>query len=211
MENYGLMTLDEMIKKLGDYTDAWIFEDGKIKPDVLAIDTRDFLEELKKYEVEDYTIFYPLIEELREKVKNSSWFRPIDYTFMDIAKNSIYTYNWCSPLSHDVAFDEFEYNGTTYVAVCTHIGIDARCGFTFYAILECDLEDIYELEFYPSVDIAGTNLVADLKWYSEFYDVYDYETGETYDGYYQIEMSDLLFQLKEDGVIRDASEVLNDD
>ena len=69
MENYGLMTLDEMIKKLGDYTNAWIFEDGKIKSDVLVIDTRDFLEKLKKYEIEDYTIFYPLIEELREKVK----------------------------------------------------------------------------------------------------------------------------------------------
>ena len=211
MENYGLMTLDEMIKKLGDYTDAWIFEDGKIKSDVLAIDTRDFLEELKKYEVEDYTIFYLLIDELRERVNNSSYFRPIDYTFMDIAKNSIYTYNWCSPLSHDVVFDEFEYNDTTYVAVCTHTGIDARIGFTFYAILECDLEDIYNLEFYPSVDIEGTNLVADLKWCSDTYDVYNLDTGETYDGYYHTEMSNLLFRLKEDGVIRDASEVLNDD
>lgn len=210
MENYGLMTLDKMIKKLNGYTDAWIFEDGKIKPDVLAIDTRDFLEELKKYEVEDYTIFYPLIEELREKVENSSYFRPIDYTFMDIAKNSIYTYNWNSPLSHNVVFDEFEYNDTTYVAVCTHIGVDARVGFTFYSILECDLDDIYELEFYPSVDIEGTNLVADLRWYSECYDVYDLDTDESYDGYYQIEMSDLLLQLKEDGVIKDASEVLND-
>jgi len=210
MENYGLMTLDEMIEKLGDYTDAWIFEDGKIKPDVLAIDTREFLEELKKYEVEDYTIFYPLIEELRESVKNSSYFRPIDYSFGDIAKNSIYTYNWEAPLSHAVVFDEFEYNDTTYVAICCHVGRDMRYGFTFYSILECDLEDLFELEFYPSVDIAGTNLVADLKWYSECYDVYDYETGETYDGYYQIEMSDLLLQLKEDGVIKDASEVLND-
>lgn len=210
MENYGLMTLDEMIERLGKNTDAWIFENGKIKSDVLAIDTRDFLEKLKKYEVEDYTIFYPLIEELREKVKNSSWFRPIDYTFMDIAKNSIYTYNWNSPLSHDVVFDEFEYNDTTYVAVCTHIGIDARIGFTFYAILECDLDDLYEIEFYPSVDIEGTNLVADLRWYSECYDVYDLDTDETYDGYWQAEMSDLLFKLKEDGVIRDASEVLND-
>lgn len=211
MENYGLMTLDEMIKKLGNYTDAWIFEDGKIKSDVLTIDTRDFLEELKKYEVENYTIFYPLIDELREKVKNSSYFRPIDYSFGDIAKDLIYTYNWNSPLSHAVVFDEFEYNDTTYVAVCCHIGKDMRYGFTFYSILECDLEDIYELEFYPSVDIEGTNLVADLKWYSEDYDVYDYETGETYDGYHQLEMSDLLLQLKEDGVIRDASEVLNDD
>ena len=211
MKNYGLMTLDEMIKKLGDYTDAWIFEDGKIKSDVLAIDTRDFLEELKKYEVEDYAIFYPLIEKLREEVENSSYFRPIDYSFGDIAKNSIYTYNWNSPLSHDVAFDEFEYNDTTYVAVCTHIGIDARVGFTFYAILECDLEDLYELEFYPSVDIEGTNLVADLRWYSECYDVYNLDTDELYDGYYEAEISDLLFRLKEDGVIRDASEILNDD
>ena len=210
MENYGLMTLDEMIEKLGDYTDAWIFEDGKIKSDVLAIDTRDFLKELKKYEVEDYTIFYPLIEKLREEVKNSSYFRPIDYSFGDIAKNSIYTYNWEAPLSHNVMFDEFEYNDVTYVAVCTHIGVDARYGFTFYAILECDLEDIYELEFYPSVDIVGTNLVADLKWYSDTYDVYNLDTDEIYECYYESEICDLLFRLKEDGVIKDASEVLND-
>jgi hypothetical protein len=109
-----------------------------------------------------------------------------------------------------VVFDEFEYNDVTYVAVCTHIGVDARYGFTFYSILECDLEDIYELEFYPSVDIEGTNLVADLKWYSDCYEVYDLDTGETYDGYCQGEMKYLLLQLKEDGVIKDASEVLND-
>ena len=114
-------------------------------------------------------------------------------------------------MSHHVQVDEFEYNDETYCAVMTHLNGDLRTNYSFYAILKCDLDDIYDLEFYPSVDIEGTNLVADLRWYSECYDVYDYETGETYDGYYQLEMSDLLLQLKEDGVIKDASEVLNDD
>ena len=207
LDDYGLMTIDEMIEKLGNYTGSWIFdENGKIKKDVLCIDTRDFLKELKSIEVEDYSIFIPLIEELRENVKNSSYFIPIDYSFMDISNNSIYTYNWSSPLSHDIVIDEFEYNDTAYCAVCAHLSGDARTNFSFYAILECDLEDLYELEFYPSVDIEGTNLVADLRWYSDTYDVYNLDTNETYDGYYyHTEMSDLLLQLKEDGVIDDIT------
>lgn len=91
------------------------------------------------------------------------------------------------------------------------MGGDVRGNYTYYAILKCDFYDLFDVEFYPSKDIAGTNLVADLRWYSEEYSVYNYETQEDFDGYYQLEMSDLLFQLKEDGVIKDASEVLNDD
>lgn len=202
MNNYGLETIDEIIKDLTEnYLDSWIFEDGKLKDNVLAIDTREFLEELKKYEVEDHTIFYPLIEELREKVKNSSYFRPIDYSFGDISKNSIYTYNWNSPLSHAVVLDEFEYNDTTYVAVCCHVGKDMRWGFTFYTILECDLEDIYELEFYPSVEIPNTSMVADLKWHDECYSVYDYDKQDDCGEYYCTEMDDLIKELKEGGFI----------
>lgn len=207
-----ITTIDEIIKDLTENClGGWIYEDGKIRDDVLCIDTRDLLEEFKQFEL-PYDEAMELCENLialhgEEAMDSTFW----GFTFGNIATKSDNTYNWGAIVSHHINLDEFEYDGERYLAIMVHRYGDIRTLYTYYVILKCDFDDLFELEFYPSKDIAGTNLVADLRWYSEEYSVYNYETQEDFDGYYQLEMTDLLLQLKEDGVIKDASEVLNDD
>ena len=210
--NITITTIDEIIKDLTENClGGWIYEDGKIKDDVLLVDTRDLLEEFKRFELpydDAMELCKKLIALHGEGAMDSTF---CGFTFGGIATKSDNTYNWSANISHHINFDEFEYDDENYTAIMVHRWGDVRGNYTYYAILKCDFEDLIELEFYPSVDIEGTNLVADLRWYSEDYDVYNLDTGEAYDGYYQSEMTNLLFQLKEDGVIKDASEVLNDD
>lgn len=167
-----LITIDEVIKQFGNYTNSWIFdEDGKIKDGVLAIDTRELLEAFKCIEVSDLDRF-----------------KDVD---LSNPKDECYTYNWCSHLSHDIAWKTVEVDGEDYTFVCVHIGMDARCGFTYWMVLEGNYMDMGELEFYPSVEI-GDGLYADLRWYSEDYSIYDYDTSDDIEGYYyETEYKDL--------------------
>lgn len=202
--NITITTIDEIIKDLTENClGGWIYENSKIKDDVLCIDTRDLLEEFKQFELP--------YDEAMELCKNLIALHGGDamegmfcgFTFDGIATKSDNTYNWSANISHHINFDEFEYDGEKYVAIMAHRGGDVRGNYTYYAILKCDFDDLLEIEFYPSKDIAGTNLVVDLRWYSETYDVYNIETGETYDSYWQTEMNDLIAELKEDGVLND--------
>lgn len=204
--NITIETIDEIIKDLTENClGGWIFENGKIKDDVLCIDTRDLLEEFKQFEL-PYDEAMKLCENLIAlHGENAMEGMFCGFTFGGIATKSDNTYNWSANISHDINFDCFECDDEKYIAIMVHRSGDIRGNYTFYAILECNLEDLYELEFYPSIDIEGTNLVADLKWYSDTYDVYNLDTNEAYDGYYHTEMSDLLLQLKEDGVINDIT------
>lgn len=206
-----ITTIDEIIKDLTENClGGWIYEDGKIKDDVLCVDTRDLLEEFKQFELpydEAMELCKNLITLHGENAMETMF---SGFGFGRIATHSDNTYNWNANISHIINFDEFEYNSENYVAIMVHRYGDARGNYTYYAILKCDFYDLLELEFYPTKDITGTNLVADLRWYSDTYDVYNLDTDETYDGYYDFEMSDLLFRLKEDGVIKDASEVVDD-
>ena len=209
--NITIETIDEIIKDLTENClGGWIYEDGKIKDDVLLVDTRDLLEAFKYFEL-PYDDAMELCENLialhgEDAMSSSFW----GFTFGGIATKSDNTYNWGANISHDINFNEFEYDDVKYTAIMIHRYGDVRNNYTYYAILKCDIDDLLNLEFYPSKDITGTNLVADLEWYSDCYSVYNRETQEDFDGYYETEMSDLLFRLKEDGVIKDASEVLND-
>ena len=210
--NITIETIDEIIKDLTENClGGWIYENGKIKDDVLCVDTRELLEEFKQFEL-PYDEAMELCENLitlhGEDAMETMF---SEFTFGDIATKSDNTYNWSANISHDINFDCFKYDDEKYVAIMVHRGGDVRGNYTYYAILKCDFYNLFDLEFYPTKDITGTNLVADLRWYAEDYSVYNYETQEDFDGYYDLEMSDLLFRLKEDGVIRDASEVLNDD
>ena len=216
--NITIETIDEIIKDLTENClGGWIYEDGKIKDDVLCVDTRDLLEEFKQFEL-PYDEAMELCENLialhGEEAMGVSYYTLSGlfsgFNFGNIATESDNTYNWCANISHDINFDCFEYDGEKYVAIMVHRWGDVRGNYTYYAILKCDFYDLFDIEFYPTKDITGTNLVADLRWYADVYDVYDLDTDETYDCYYETEVGDLLFRLKEDGVIKDASEVLND-
>lgn len=211
--NITIETIDEIIKDLTENClGGWIFENGKIRDDVLCVDIRDLLKEFKQFEL-PYDEAMELCENLialhgEDAMDSTFW----GFTFAKIATDSINTCNWRPNISHNIQFDEFEYNDETYTAVMVHRWGDVRGNYTYYAILKCDIDDLLNIEFNYSKDIIGTNLVADFySWASDYYSVYNFETQEDCGEYSTLEMKDLLFELKEDGVIKDASEVLNDD
>lgn len=200
MNNITITTIDEVIKQLGHYLRAWIFnKDGSISNDAIAIDTRELLKAFKDYELDfdrATELCNILVNEYGDKMETSFG----EFTFGNIAINVDNSYNWDSVLSHDIQFYEFEYNDTRYVAIDVHLGGDIRGNYSYYFILECSLDDIFQVEFYPSVEITDT-LVADLRWYSNTYSVYNTETGKDVGEYYESDKADLIERLKEEGVI----------
>lgn len=195
MNEITIATIDEIIEQLGNYTGSWIFENGKIKDGVLVIDTRELLKEFKEFEVDK--------DEAMEICKNLVSLHGDDmfgmfngFTFSNISHQSDNTYNWGSVLSHDLNIDEFIYNDTKYVAIMVHLYGDVRGNYSYYVILECDFEDLFEVEFYPTVEV-NKDMVADLRWYSDTYSVYNYETNEDVGEFYESEVDDLLKAIKE--------------
>ena len=200
MNNITITTINEVIKQLGRYLGAWIFnKDGSISEDAIAIDTRELLKAFKDYELEfdkATELCNVLVSEYGDKMETSFG----EFTFGNIAINADNSYNWGSVLSHDIQFYEFEYNDTRYIAMDVHLSGDIRGNYLHYFILECSLDDLFQVEFYPSVEITDT-LVTDLRWYSDTYSVYNAETGEDVGEYYESDKADLIERLKEKGVI----------
>lgn len=187
-----ITTIDEVINQLGNYTGAWIFKDDKLRDDVLAIDTRQLLNEFKSFEVdadEARQICENLIAE-----GNKMFGDFCGFTFTSVATKSDNTYNWGSVLSHDLNIDEFEYDDEKFVAIMVHLGGDIRGNYSYYFLLRCSFEDLFEIEFYSTVE-AG-EYYADLNWYSDSYEVYHDATGEYVGTFYETEISDLLEAIK---------------
>ena len=200
MNNITITTIDEVIKQLGRYLTTWLFnKDGSISKDAIAIDTRELLKAFKDYELDfdkATELCNVLVSEYGDKMETSFG----EFTFGNIAINADNSYSWCSVLSHDIQFYEFEYNDTRYIAMDVHLGGDIRSNYSYYFILECSLDDLFQVEFYPSVEINDT-LVADLRWHSYIYSVYNTETGEDVGEYYESDKAELIERLKEEGVI----------
>jgi hypothetical protein len=188
-----ITTIDEVINQLGNHTGAWIFdENGKISDDVIAIDTRDLLQEFKPFEV-DADEAKQICENLIADGNNTFsdfW----GFTFSNIATQSDNTYNWGSILSHDLNFNEFEYNDEKFVAIMVHLGGDIRGNYSHYFLLRCSFEDLFEIEFYNTVEVG--DYYADLRWYDDSYEVYNSKTDEYIGTFYESEISNLIEEIK---------------
>lgn len=189
-DEFNITTIDEVINQLGNHLGSWIFEDGKLKDDVLAIDTRELLKEFKPMEV-DIDTAKEICNGLVEIHGDDMYSMFNDFSFGGIATKSDNTYNWGSVLSHDLNINEFIYNDTKYVAIMVHLGGDIRGNYSYYIILECDFDDLFEVEFYPTIEV-NQDMVADLRWYSDTYSVYNHTTQEDVGEYYETELADLL-------------------
>lgn len=201
MKDITITTIDEVIKQLGNHLGGWIFKDGKLSDEAIAIDTRELLKAFKEHDLElDFDKAKELCNALVNEYGNKMESLFGEFTFDNIAIDANNSYNWGSVLSHDIQFYEFEYNDTRYIAMDVHLGGDIRGNYSYYFILECSLDDLFQVEFYPSVEINDT-LVADLRWYSDRYSVYNTETGEDVGEYYESDKADLIERLKEEGII----------
>ena len=178
---WAVGTLNDIIKEIKSTS----MRPHYLSDDELFIDTVDILESLKEFEVDDIGDFSGLTEDSPDVQ----------------VLHKYNTYNWSSPVNHDLNMIYFEFRGEEYVAVAAHISGDVRTNYTDYAILNTNMSAIMvagdEAE-YGFKDL-GHGIEVQLTWTSETYGVYDYEEGEPLgDGYFQIDKKDLFEQLAED-------------
>lgn len=159
---------------------AWIFdEDGRIKDDVMCCEVLDLLEELKKYEI---SVSDEWIEEFQNnpKVKGDN------------------TYNWNGNISNDLNINYMTNdNDEEIMLIMVHLYGDIRGGYSDYFAVKFDSKyEFYELENATQMKDVNDHMVADLTIFSECYNVYDYEKQEDVGEFYELELEDLLEEIK---------------
>ena len=93
----AITTIDKVIEQLGNYLGGWIFKDGKIADDAIAIDTRELLKVFKEYELDfnkAQELCNALINEYGDEIETSFG----EFTFGNISITSDNSYNWASLL-----------------------------------------------------------------------------------------------------------------
>ena len=198
MNDITITTIDEVIEQLGNYTGAWLFDDnGNLKKDVLAIDTRELLKAFKDADFEvDADEALDICNGLIQEHGDDMYSTFNGFTFSNIAVVSDNSYNWNSPLTHDININEFKYNDESYVAIMVHLGGDIRGNYSYYVLLHCDFDALVNIDWFPEVKIPNYNMVADLRWYSDSYNVYDYDSGNDIGDFYEIDMDDLIKEIE---------------
>lgn len=161
----------------------WIFtEDGEVADNVMCGEVLDVLEELKQYEI---SVSDEWIENFKSnpKVKGDN------------------TYNYNANISNDLNMDYLENDdGEVIMLIMVHLYGDIRCGYSDYFAVRFDsMYEFYELESAIQVKDVNEHMVADLNIFSETYNVYDYEKQEDVGDFYELELADLLEEIKNQG------------
>ena len=154
---------------------GWIYDDdGNIADNVLIADIIPFLKELKDYEIE----------------VSDEWLE--DFLHNSKVKES-YTYNWNANVSSDFVMKELETDDEFIVAICVHVGYDARVGFTDYFVcMFSSFHEMYELESITQHKRIDNRHEADLYVFKETYDVYDCENEYLYDSVLGMEVDEVI-------------------
>lgn len=161
----------------------WIFtEDGKIADNVMCGEVLDVLEELKEYEI---SVSDEWIENFKSnpKVKGDN------------------TYNYNANISNDLNMNYLESdNGEVIMLIMVHLYGDIRGGYSNYFVVMFDnMYEFFELKSAVQVKDVNEHMVADLNIFSESYNVYDYEKQEDVGNFYELELADLLEEIKNQG------------
>lgn len=174
--------LDNVIKDIENVNKechAWIYdENGNIRDDVICGNVLDLLYELKDYEIETTE-------------------KSIDYIVIH-ANERWNTYNWNANIDHNIDVAKLEINGYTYMAIMVHRYGDVRTNYTDRFLVRFDDEyDWFELESRMQYKtICDDRYCIDIDIMSECYNVYDWNTFENIGEFYEIEVADLLEEIK---------------
>lgn len=157
----------------------WIFDDnGNVRNDVLCCEVLDVLEELKRYELN-------VSDEWIDNFLNNE----------DVEGDN--TYNWGANISNDLNMNSLiNKDGEEIMVIMVHLFGDIRGGYSDYFAVKFDNRyEFYELESAIQTKDVSDSMVADLRIFSETYNVYDYEKGEDVGEFYCIELKDLLEEI----------------
>lgn len=171
----------ETVKEIDKSGRSWIFnKDGSIRADIICGDVLPWLEELKEMEI-GVTDKY---------IDNFKW---------SMSTNNWYSYNDNCCISHDVSI---WYKRDWPIAIINvHLYGDARCVFDTDFAVKVDGNDAFqyllEMESTTQSKPINDRFVADINIFSECYDVYDSEKGETIGEFCEIDVYDILFEIEE--------------
>lgn len=160
----------------------WIFdENGRIKEKVMCCEVLDMLDELKDYEID----------------VADEWIEDFKYN-PDVKGGN--TYNWNANISNDLNFDYVEsQDGEVTMLIMVHLYGDVRGGYSDYFAVKFDsMYEFYELESASQSKNINESMVADMSAFSEGYEVYDWEKQDEIGRYYELEVEDLLEEIKRD-------------
>lgn len=115
--------LIEIVKAHRQNTNAWIFENGKLKDNIITCDILKFLEE---YFDEAVDVGSEVFTNVQGMSYNFDSFKPFN------------NYNNGSNSSEVIEYHTFEDDWDFYVAISVHIGMDVRCGYTNFVLFRFD-------------------------------------------------------------------------
>lgn len=167
------------IKEVNKTCDAWIYNsNGTIRDDVICGNVLDLLYELKDYEIETTQ-------------------KSIDWIVAN-ADRHWNTCNWNANIDHNIDVAEIAINGYTYMAIMVHRCGDIRGNYTNRFLVRFDDEsEWFEVESrmqYKS--ICDGKYCIDIDIMSEGYNVYDWELDKSIGEFYEIEVTDLLYEIE---------------
>lgn len=164
---------------------AWIFDkDGNILENVIAGDVLPLLEELKEYEIN-------VSDEYMEKfIKNKK-------------QEALNTYNNNACISNDILMRYIESDDCCIVLFAIHLFGDIRGGYSDSFVCKFDnIMEFYELQSIEQTKIfidneTQTEYGVDINILQECYSVYNYTIGDNVGIFYEVEVEDLLKDIKE--------------
>ena len=163
-----LTTIDDVIADVRENgTKSWIWENGEIRADIFTCNIFPILEELKSNEIQ-------LDKE----------------SFDDIYENGEggNTYNWSANISNDL---DYRWKDGVGCIMKVHLSGDIRGNYTNWFAID-SLESLFYADYISQSKVVNERYSADMDAMSETYDIYDYETGESYSGCWAFELKDVL-------------------
>lgn len=155
-----------------------------------VVDTRKLMEELKEFEIGIPNEYY-------DEYKNEWGNGVLQYLQQILGANDNNcrgdnTYNYGGNVSHDIHYIKYERNNNEYyVAMNVHRSGDVRCNYTDFCLLKFDsIEGFYEIVDEICSNISINYMVIDNQTYefyttmfSEYANVYNQDTGDSYEIY----------------------------
>lgn len=166
-------SIDEVIEEVKSKgATGYIWENGEIRDDVFICNVLELLEGLKSFETKLTEDEFDRI--LEEGEKDNS-------------------YNWSANISNDLSITWLKDGGCL---VEVHLSGDVRANYSNYFSIK-SVEDLYECDGASQSKAITDRYIADMEWYSEGFDVYDTEIGDTIGTCYSIDYEEVIKWIEE--------------
>ena len=196
---YGRITIDGMIEEIKDLGMR------EIPKNELTIDIIDVLKNLKYAEITEREHL-----DIEDGTDDLFYYDIMDYCEIlyereeleIISENN--TYNWCSPLNHNIDYKIFKdnYEGDYLVAFKVHRRGDIRCNYTDWAFCQFDYEEQFyeylsEVRKYVEVKLNNKNYYVEVNPLDDDVTLEEFDDNGNYDDIWGVEKGEILNKMEE--------------